>query len=320
MNDKQAYEFENRDIKQAASVSRMIELGKFPQEFTAYGCCFVENGQQKYFISAQAELVYDFIYAGGQHDYYPSICQEMNRFFLVPSGCQDYFAQQVKLELAKQLSVSYPQRFMAELDQFAKRYANDAAEPVLSHLQQRLWGKFRTDELQLFGALVKRAYRRKNLLPRTYEQYICWLDGQLHQLADEAVVKDIFEKTLYGVVYYNQAGRRISYFNADRATMYRRFEDAEAKHGLVSPLFQKTYWYNYQYRLYDVRKDFAEHLNHLLDDTYFTYLKALLQQSSAVPGADYQDFCQKMVRDHGPRTAALLERYGLWWGAASIGA
>lgn len=317
MNDRQAYEFENRDIKQAASVSRMVELGKFPQEFTAYGCSFWESGQQKYFVSAQAETVYDFIYAQGQREHYPTVCEVLDRFFLVPAGCKDYFAQKVKLELAEQLQEHYPEGFMCELSHFAERYANDDAEPILSHLQKRLWGKFQADDLQLFGALTERAYRRRNLLPQTYEQYRSWLQSQLHQIADDAAVKDIFEKTLYGVVYYNQAGRRISYFNADRATLYRRMEAAESQYGLVSPLFQKTYWYNYQYRLYDVRQDFARYLDDLLDETYFAYLQAVLALPSAVALADYRDLCQKMLADYGQQTTATLERYGLWWGTAA---
>ena len=152
---------------------------------------------------------------------------------------------------------------------------------------------------------------------RQYEQYRSWLQGQLHQIADDAAVKDIFEKTLYGVVYYNQAGRRIRYFNADRATLYRRMEAAEAQYDLVSPLFQKTYWYNYQYRLYDVRQDFARYLDDLLDETYFAYLQALLALPSAVVLADYRDLCLKAVRDYRCQTEAVLKRYGHWWGTAA---
>ena len=95
----------------------------------------------------------------------------LDRFFLVPAGCKEYFAQKVKLELAEQLQEHYPEGFMLELSHFAECYTNDEAEPILSHLQKRLWGKFQADELQLFGALAERAYRRRNLLPQTYEQY-----------------------------------------------------------------------------------------------------------------------------------------------------
>ena len=49
-----------RDLQCGQSVSRMAELGRFDEEFFAYGCAWYEKNEIHYFLSGNSEDAYEF--------------------------------------------------------------------------------------------------------------------------------------------------------------------------------------------------------------------------------------------------------------------
>ena len=61
--------------------------------------------------------------------------------------------------------------------------------------------------------------------------------------------------------------------NARMEYVYEKLFDIESKGGMVTPIFKRTFWYNYSYRLADVMQDYKKELRAYYNKEYIEELE-----------------------------------------------
>ncbi len=315
MNLRSVSVHKDANIQAAEDIGKKAELGYFDVEFTMYGCTYLERGadMMQYRISSQACDIVDFIEQAARADFYPSNLETMTFSCPVPVGAKELIAQDVKIELAKVLRQKYPKAFFQTLYQTADIiHSNEAAE-MLGQEAEAISGRFEEEALSGLETLVHYAYSCKRLERAAYDALLRWIEEERRCMDDDQVSKDIFTKTLYGIVY--QGDGWLKYFsNAQREHVYQKAYSLETQGILVSPLYAKTYWYNYEYRLPDVLKDYQAQLKRVYNQDFVGKLVTLKGQASA---QQRQSFAQQLAlvsERYGSGPADTMRRYGCRWG------
>ena len=115
----------------AEEVGQMSELGYFDAEFSMYGCAYLENGKRYYKVSPDAADIYRFIEQSNLRNIFPSNVIQYTKKCAVPAGMQEVIAQDVKVELAKQLAENFPIEFFETLYRLADQVTEDRASALL---------------------------------------------------------------------------------------------------------------------------------------------------------------------------------------------
>ena len=303
------------NVKVAEDIGKMAELGYFDVEFTMYGCAYwnPENDKMYYKVSSLAEDIYTFTETAMlQHMYASNIVAE-TKTMPVPSGMKELIAQDVKMSLARELQKIYPKDFFVNLYQLAARCANNQAADVLWQEAEHLAGRFDEEQLRRFEEMVNYTYSCRSIKEDTYQQLIDWLKEERSNMADDFVSKDIFEKTLYAVAYEQDGA--IQYIeNAQKDYIYEKAYTLEQQGIFVTPVFSKTFWYNYEYRLADVKKDFRVLVREVMNAEYIEKIKTL----RGTVNSDLADQLSNMICEvsakWGDNCANTLTRYAHRWG------
>lgn len=299
------------DAQVADDVRRMAELGYFDTEFTMYGCVYMENGKRYYKISPNADDIYSFTEQSNLNNIFPSNVYQYTKKCPVPAGMKEVIAQEVKVELAKKLSEEFPLSYMDTLEQLARDVTNDSAADYLWQCVDDLEGLFDIEKLRRFEEQMEYLYTCRKITWDTFKALQEWLKDERKSMLENFETKDIFEKTIYGMMYLD--GDRPRYVeNARMEYVYEKMYDIEKKGGIVTPIYKKTFWYNYTYRLADVMQDFKKELR-----AYYT--KSSLDELEAVrcAGIDrdlFIDIYQKVKANYGHKAVETLLRYGNRWG------
>lgn len=304
------------DLRVAEDIGKMAELGWFDVEFTMYGCAYLQDRKMYYRISSEAEDIYDFIEKGSRIGVYPGNVLSLTKKYPVPAGMKELIAQEVKRDLGKLLREVYPQEFFAELYALAEAAETNSAAAVLWSEADALEGVFEEEKLKYFEELVDYAYSCRKLAGAAYTELINWIGSQRKDMEDDFVSKDIFEKTLYGIGYAGEAG--IEYLtNAQKGYVYAEMYALEQAGKLTTPLFSKTYWYNYVYRLGDVNRDFKKKIKQELNEDYLKKLQQIRAGQGAVSPKTYAAAIQKIGQRFGAEPYKTMLRYGYRWGMLS---
>ena len=291
----------------AEEVGKMAELGYFDTEFTMYGCAYLENGKRYYKVSPEAADIYRFIEQSNLCNIFPSNVVQYTKKCAVPAGMKEVIAQDVKVELAKQLSGLFPMAFFDTLHFLADQITEDMASAMLWQRVEELEGLFDIESLRRFEELLNYMYSCRKLTPHTFEKLHRWLKDERKSMMENFETKDIFEKTMYGAMYVD--GERLRYVeNARLEYVFDKIYDIEGKGGVVTPVFAKTYWYNYRYRLADVIRD--------LHDVFTAdYLERMEKIRRTDRFEDlFVDTVLKVREQFGIEPAETLLRYGDRWG------
>lgn len=301
-----------RDIQVAEEIGRKAELGWFDMEFTMYGCAYLENGCMYYKVSPEAGDIYQFIEQCNLRDIYPSNVISFTETCPVPAGMKELIAQEVKKDLARKLRTLFPQAFLSFLQELAQRVTTDSASDLLWQEAEALEGQFEEEKLSRFEELVNYSYSCRKISSLTYQNLLRWLAEERKSMRDDFVSKDILEKTLYGIVYEN--GAQYTYLeNAQSSYIYAQLHTLEQQGVLVSPVFAKTYWYNYVYRLPDVKRDFKALLRHDLNEAYLDKLRQIRTNTAPVDTAALQAQRASVQQQYGAQAAETLTRYLHRW-------
>lgn len=301
-----------RDFQVAEDVGKMAALGWIDTEFTMYGCGYLVGDLPHYLISNDANNIYDFIDGGTLSGVYPTPMVSLSKKCPVPSGQKEAIARQVKIELAEEIRRQYPADFLRVLANLGSAQANDGAKELLLTLQEKLTGLFVEDLLQIFESLVSLAYEHKVLGDEARGEFMAWLYDVRKDMMDDVVVKDIFERTFYGFAY--EEGLVIKYYsNTLRETVYARQKEIADEGFVVTPIFWKTYWYNYNYRLDDAKKDYQKYLCEVFGEAYFTLIKEIMALPGPIERAVYWQTIAYAQASFGSTAQNALISYGRKW-------
>lgn len=302
-----------RDMQVAEDVGKMAELGWFDKEFTMYGCAYLIEGQAHYMISSEAEKIHEFIHESHNQNLYPTPIMMLNKTCPVPSGRQEDIANHVKVELARNLRNAYPKAFLEMVLFYANQENTDAAKETLLAIKHRLEGLFVEEKLHIFEGLLQLAYDGKVLSKMRYDQFKAWLKAVRKEMEDDVIVKDIFERTFYGFAYEDQGNKINYYFNAQKESAYSQQNRLEEEGLLTTPIFAKTYWYNYTYRLADAKADFEQYLSQVLDQSYLETVKGIRALPTAINEDKFCNHLQQIGSDYGELAKKAFLEYGRRW-------
>lgn len=299
------------DAQVADDVRRMAELGYFDTEFTMYGCAYVESDRRYYKISPNAEDIYSFIEKSNLQSIFPSNVYEYTKKCPVPAGMKEVIAQDVKMELAKKIRDSFPEEFFVMLANLASDVTDDSAAEYMWSMVDELEGVFDIERLRRFEEQMEYIYTCRKITWETFKNLRVWLKDERKSMLENFETKDIFEKTIYGMMYLD--GDRMRYVeNARMEYVYERLYDVESKGGVATPIFKRTYWYNYSYRLADVMQDYKKALRGYYDRTY---LDELEKRRRTDANRDlFIDTYRSVKKLYGDKAGETLLRYGNRWG------
>lgn len=303
------------NVQTAEDIAKKAELGYFDVEFTMYGCAYWDRAAatMKYRISSKAEDIYDHIESAAKIAVYPGQVERLTLKCPVPLGTKELIAQDVKKELAKELRDKYSQAFFAELYDIADQIQSDDAKDLLWAEAERVEGKFEEEELRRLEALLDYTYSCKKLLPETYQALLALIAEERQSMDEDFISKDIFEKTMYGIVYVED-GQPKYLSNAQRDYIYEKAYALETQGIFVSPLYAKTYWYNYEYRLNDVKKDYSLELKKVYDQAYLEKLAQIKTKADPAARVAFAQKLRAVKAQYGDGAAQTMQRYGYRWG------
>ena len=128
-------------------------------------------------------------------------------------------------------------------------------------------------------------------------------------MEQDFISKDIFEKTLYAFAYLDNG--KISYMiNTQKDYIYEKAYSLEQEQVFVTPIFHKTFWYNYEYRLADVKKDFKKMVSNELTEDY-------LEKVRKIKGEKTSNLTIGALTKYGTNCVDTLSRYYFRWGIVS---
>lgn len=295
-----------RDIKCGNDVAKMAALGRYAEEFIVYAVSYQENGQLWHRVSSDQEELWRFVEDCQQRDIYPTIVEEWVNRTLVPSGERDTYLLNSKISLAQKMKRHYTEAFMAELTQFAQAENNNTASALLEGEHEALLGCFERERLERFGTLVQYAYNAKKLSRNEYDRLQNWLAHIFKQMEDDVVIKKNFGRTFYGIGYKEQSKQKY-YTNANKPLVWQKRQQLLQEGKMTTPIWQKTYWYDYQPDLLSTKKAFLAYLEQWFDGGYWQQLEAIQALPAAIDAHAYEGWLRTLEK--APDGQLLTARY-----------
>lgn len=300
-----------RDLKVADDIKKMMEMRYFQQEFTMYGCLFREKNEQKYIISENVDNIIDFINKRENYEKYPLPIIKHSLRTTVPAGNEEEIVRLAKIELAKTIRNHYSKVFLQDFFDMASHENDDQAEPILTELQEKIYGLFRMDNLVLFENLMNVAYRGKHLRNTTKSTYEEWLEDEWQQMEEYTEIEGFLNKKIYGIAYLKN-GNIVTYCNGIMKKAFEKQEQLESEGCIVSQINKKIYHYHSEKSLYEIKKEYQIELANLYDVQYFDYLKRILLIEPVIKVSDFDNFAKKYSQGSLEEKRAI-EQYARWW-------
>ena len=304
---------ELRDLQVARDIARRAEMGWFDVEFTMYGCCYFKNNQCYYRLSAEAEKIYSFLEKGRREALFPSDMMTLTKRCPVPVGMKDYLAKDIKMSLAQRMQQAFPREFFSYLEETAELATEESAFPILIAQWESVEGYFDEERLRHFQMLLDFTCACRKITTAQYQQISEWVAEERQSMVDNPLAKDIFEKTFYAMMYETPAG--FAYLaNACSAQIYQQKYRLEHQGIFVSPVFSKTYWYNYTLRLPAVRQLFEQAVQQFLTPDYLAMLRTISRHNDKLSNKAFAERTAKVAAQFGEQAALTFRHYGYRWG------
>lgn len=306
-----------RDLLVADFVRQREELGYFDTQFLIYGGAYWTNNGPQYIVSAQEDKVHCALEAVAHEGRFPTVVVQMDETVHVPFGMKEDYLYRQKIALLKRLRRIFPEAYFQQL--LALRFEqNDAAAPIFTDMMQQLDGMVSRRYLHLFIGLVEYAYASLKLSDASYHAISEWVRASREEMLYEDTRKDQFGKTFHGFAYLEGESIR-HYFTATLSDLMRKKQELILSKRLVSPTYSKECWYNFDYTLKDVRKDFKRELESYLNATYMATIRAIVALPCGVNQASYLAV-QQALETNGYAQEAIdsFTRMGWLWHVESV--
>lgn len=308
-----------RDVQVAMDFQQMASLGYIDTEFTMYGCAYWANDQRQYVISSKEADIWRFIEESKKSGRYTTPIATLTKVCPVPMGQKEAIADQVKLDLAQELQADYPAAFWAEFKQMAAMTATDAAKPIIETICQKAAASFSEEQLTLAEDLVILAYDGKVLSEASCQTFMKQLAHERDKLLDDVVAKDILEKHFYTLLYEVSPGRWKRLTNARREWILQKKSRLEKEGRLVAPIYAKTYWYNNQQTLDDVRAWHEAACDRILTEDYCALVKAIADCPGPFEAKAYWSAGRAVRERYGDKAWEMWQLYARRWHISSEG-
>lgn len=300
-----------RDVRLGMSVGKMAELGKFDREFTVYGCAYQEDKKILYRISEDEETIQHFCEKSKKKGIYPTMLMSHGQITGVPSGMEDSIWQEEQRNLGYMLERSYRDVFLNLLNQLGNRSAMNGAYPVLQRWQDALEGRFRRDWQRIFDCFLEESFLTKQLSVEKYAELKRWSVSNWKQMEDDIVIKDIYERIMYGFLYEMNGTIQIKY-DAQYAKIYRKRQALLCQGLLVTPIYNETFWMKTFSEFPQIKAKFEQQLKKLLEPC-LSFMHQVAQLPPFIPVEEFAEIYATVKENGTPQEIDTLKLYGYQW-------
>ena len=301
-----------RDHKIAQDVSTRAELGYFPVEFTMYGCAYLRQNKMYYKVSSEAEDIYSFIEEANLNKIYPSNVVIETQRYTVPSGMRELISQDVKKELAKKMYNMYPKSFFIELQKIAFWLREDNSSEYLWEKANQIESLYDREVLEEFSFFVKYLYSCCHLDDDNYAAITTWIAEESKNMDDDIICKNVLKKTIYGFSCVINGEIKIC-SNAKKNYVYQKKYEAERNGYLVSPIIEKTYWYNRETKISHLFTMFELILREKFTVDFFEREKKLLTFSQTDKIIKIEQLFSEIKEKYNQECVETFRYYILRW-------
>lgn len=262
-----------RDFKVAEDVGKMMELRRFEREFEVFGLAFFQGCQCHYLSSGDPEKLYMIRDRLALEGSFPSSVHVFRDRMLVPSGWDDEMEREVKIRQCRNLKESLPSSYWEDIVKIAPDGGNASADELIRESWSAIEGTFDEARIDVFELLVDQVFLRGNLSTDGFNAVKGMINEERQGLLDDAPESDLFSKMLYGYAYQSPDGRICTVVNANRWTLEESRDLAiEKSMVLVSSIYGRKVWYNYDRTLVAACSEFKFILERLFCSDYFELL------------------------------------------------
>ncbi|MBP3625229.1 MAG: hypothetical protein J6J05_05285 [Peptococcaceae bacterium] len=297
---------ENRDVRCAADVGRMAELGRFATEIEIYGAA-VQNPDGKIFYrtTENAENLYRYIQRQRiQEQYYTpiSVLREREK---IPFELREAYVLDRKYTLLRQMKSFYEDSSYFEIMRpFFIREPNNNAVALLNQFRENLDGYFDDTSLQIFGGLVGIAYEGKVLSAEGYQKLEKWYWNIRKQMQNDPVVEDNIGRTFYGFGYLDSDETMHYIIDTQLMPIVYKRQEKILQGYCAGSITQKSYWFQQFNQLPTVRKAYQEWLMYAQDAAYFESLKIIQSLPGVIADKEQTAAIDKIKKYAEAKTAA----------------
>ena len=305
-----------RDVQVAQEIRSMAALGKFPEEITAYGLAYYQDGARRYMLTTDQSKLIRFLNEPVNQQYFPTLIDGHTERLAIPEGFEADVVRAVKLTLAQTLQANYPSEAFALLVGLGQTEPNTCAEEALLESQRQLEGVFWAEKIRAFAALCTRAYLRKNCTLTTYQRLYAWCQKRLAQLDGYVPPLGAREKSFYGLAALKDGRIDRCVVNANLSCIHQE-KLALEQQGYVTTIWHKmNFDVPKQESLNGITSQMTANLAAVYDESMLKLITAIEQAPAAVSSEQFQAVMTKL-NALGEAAAALGRYYGRRFGLDS---
>lgn len=300
-----------RDIQCGMDVARMAELGRYDEEFLAYGFSWYEKEKRFYYLSNDSETCYELAHKKMLEQRCTTPIEQYLWRRPVPSGMYYEFKQQTQIALAKRLQERYTDRLFERIGHMIHVENTDSAFELLWSVKDRLEGRFHRDKLNYFQSILHAAYVAKKITSLQYEVIQKWLNNNFKQMENELIPEEQYEKAYGGFCYRTKTNNWGIYLNAQPLNVYEKWETYMKEGYLVFPIFWKKYWIASMGENKLLREKFKNDFIMVLQDHLGELMLQIKMLEPAVPSVVYEADWQALQK------YGTVEEQNAWliWGS-----
>ena len=307
-----------RDLTCIHSVAHMAECGKYEEEFIVYGCSCVEKGKIVYHISPSVREILRFKEQAALNNQLVSPVHTLMNRCLVQTGQHEQRLYETEIRLANTLQQLYSHLFFEQLEVCNHAPFTDAAKEIFDNLRFQMNGIFSLDYLQILQGLLAMAYSSHVLTTAALQEIQQWEKKVQQQLEHDVFIEKPFKRSFYGICYLDQEGKPQYKVNAQEFMVLMEQRKLKRQRIPVTPIFQKTYWYDYGVEPKEIRKQFRKQLEIYYGETYWCYWKKIKRLAPVVDKMQFQQGLHLLETTNVPEEKDALLEFGYDWNVVAL--
>ena len=300
-----------KDVLAAQSIMEMAELGRFDLSLAAYGFAYLEHNRRRYFVSGKSLSAAQKICELQLSGFCPTPIEVANRFIPDQSGSINYEEEQLKYDLALQLSKFFSQKELLFLTELNSAPFADHAGDIFDLWRRELIGVFDAAELLFFTQATKDAFIAHKLSREHFTFLHNWALSQLKQIDNEIMLSGPGKKTFWGFAVLDNGGNLVKYIIDANYASIEQCRSVYLTSGTpISPTFFQTIAISPKQSIVELRRTFSVQLQSILDREH---LSAWQKIRLLPPIYSHETYADILSDINNPKFKRTLQFYkGLW--------
>lgn len=312
MTDSESTRSGLKDVAITNDIMQMSEMGFFDLLLTAYGTAYVENDGISYLVSANNNILCEYMMALREKGFTPTSVISRQRFIPNLAGTEENEQAQLEYDIGCEMAQLIVPEDLKHIATLAQAENNQQGESLFSEWQEQLEGYFYYPDLQLFSITLTDTYIAKKISTEFYQQIKEWTKQQINQISDEVLLPGKGKKTFWGFAHWKPGKQAVKFMiDGNRAAIINQWEKIRSSGSITSPLYQETLSLKHGHTPLELRTPFLESLKKQLNADYIARLNHIRSLPPSVDVIHYKTIESQLKSDYALQTLSL---YKNWWG------